>query len=74
MKNVTLTISEDLHKKMKRHSEMNWSEIIRASLEKKMADLELMDKILSGSRLTEKDIGEISDSINRNAAKKLGII
>ena len=68
MVNMTLSIPEELHKKMKKHKEIRWSEIARAAIEQRMDDLEVMDKIASKSRLTKKDVDEISKKIKRAAS------
>lgn len=56
MPNVTLSVPEDLHKKMKEHPEIKWSEVIRRALAKKVHDLELMDRIASRSVLSTEDV------------------
>ncbi|HLD41430.1 MAG TPA: hypothetical protein VJB06_00190 [archaeon] len=73
MTNITLAIPEELHEKMKDHLEIRWSEVIRKSIAEKIDDLEMMDKITKKSKLTEKDVEEISAKIDRNVAKKLGL-
>ena len=67
---MTLSIPEELHKKMKNMSEVRWSEIARKAIEQRMNDLEIMNKITSKSKFTEKDIKELSDKIKRGIAKK----
>ncbi len=71
MTNITLAIPEELAKRMRAFAEIRWSEIARQAIEKRVEDLELMNKIASKSKLTQKDIDEISKSIKRSAAKKL---
>ena len=68
MPNITLSISEELHKKMKQHKEIKWSEVARASIEQRINDMETMNKILSKSKLTKKDAEEISKKIKRAVA------
>ena len=70
MVNMTLALPEELHKKMKRFSEIRWSEIARKAIEQRVDDLEVMDRIASKSKLTKKDVEEISKKIKRAAAKK----
>ena len=70
MPNITLAVSDELHKKMKKFREIRWSEIARASIEQRINDLEVMDKIASKSKLTKKDIEEISKKIKRAASLK----
>ena len=68
MTNMTLSIPEELHKKMKRFSEIRWSEIARKAIEQRVADLEVMNDIASKNKLTKKDVEEISKKIKRAAA------
>jgi len=73
MTNVTLSIPEDLHLRMKKHSEIRWSEVIRKTISEKIDTLEMMDKLVSNSKLTEKDVGFLAKKIDSNVAKKLGL-
>ena len=68
--NITLTIPNILHEKIRRHSEIRWSEVIRQLLQKKIEQLELMNQIVNKSKLTQKDVDEISEKIDSNVAKK----
>ena len=73
MTNVTLAIPEDLHTRMKRHSEIRWSEVIRRTISNKVDDLEMMDRLSGKSKLTKKDIEVLSHKIDSNVAHKLGL-
>ncbi|PLW80679.1 hypothetical protein C0585_01410 [Candidatus Woesearchaeota archaeon] len=71
MTNITLAIPEELHNRMKKHSEIRWSEVIRKTLSEKIDALEMMDKLTSKSEFTDKDIEDLSKVIDNNVAKKL---
>lgn len=71
MTNMTLAIPDELAKKMKEFPEIRWSEIARQAIEKRVNDLEVMNSIASKSKLTQKDVEEISKRIKRAAAKRL---
>jgi len=71
MPNLTLSISEELHKKMKKHSEMRWSEVVRKMLEQRIDDLEMLNKLTSRSRLTSQDVEAISGKINKEVFEEL---
>lgn len=71
MANMTLALSEELARKMKAFPEMRWSEVARQAIEKRVNDLEVMNKIASKSKLTQKDVEEISKSIKASASKRL---
>jgi predicted CopG family antitoxin len=73
MGNITLTIPEELHEKIKRHNEIRWSEVVRRILQKNIEQLEMMERIVRKSRLTDEDAGEIADRIDSSVSKKLGI-
>ena len=73
MPNITLAVSEDLHTKMKRHSEIRWSEVVRKSISQKVEDLDVMDKLTKRSKLTQKDVDIIASKVDGAVAQKLGL-
>jgi hypothetical protein len=74
MANLTLVIPEKLHEKMKRHSDVRWSEVVRMAILTKIENLELVDRLTGRSRLSAKDALEISKEIDEDVAKKLGLV
>ena len=58
---------------MRRHKEIKWSEVAREALWNQARKLELMDKFLSKSALTEKDALEIGRKVNEAVARKHGL-
>jgi hypothetical protein len=70
MGNMTLSIPDELLIKMRIFSEVKWSEIARKAIEKRVEDLEMMNKLASKSKLTQQDLIEISKRIKASAAKK----
>lgn len=72
--NFTLALPRELHKKMQEHEEISWSALIRHTIEHRLDDLEILDKLTSKSKMTEKDALDIGEMIKRSAAKKLGFI
>ena len=73
MVNITLSIPEELKKKMDQFKEINWSEIARASIRKRIILLEEMDVLLKNSELTEEDAIRLGREVNKAVAKKLKI-
>ena len=73
MPNITLVIPEELHTRMRELSEIRWSEVVRKSISQKIEDLDVMDKLTSKSRLTERDIDAIASKIDGAVARKLGL-
>ncbi len=71
MTNITLAIPKDLHEKMRFHSEIRWSEVVRKSIFRKVEMLDAMNKIASKSKLTTKDVDEISKKIKAETFDEL---
>lgn len=71
MPNVTLAIPEELHEKMKQHSEIRWSNVVRTIISEKISDLEIVDKIAKKSKLSGKDIEELSHKIKKETFEEL---
>ncbi len=73
MTNITLSVPDELHKKMRQMSDIRWSEIARKAIQQRIEDLEVMNKIASKSKLTKKDAEELSKKIKRGIAEKHGL-
>jgi len=74
MTNMTLAIPEDLHEIMKKHSEIKWSEVARHAIWEKARKLELMDKLLANSKLTEEDALRMGREVNKGIVRRHGLI
>lgn len=74
MTNVTFAVPEDLHEIMRKYREIKWSEIARQALWSHAKKLEIMDKILAKSKLTEEDALEIGIKVSKEIAKKHGLV
>ena len=44
MTNITLSIDDTVYKKMRKYSEIKWSEFVRKIVEKRVNELEQLDK------------------------------
>lgn len=73
MGNITLALPEDLHDRMRKHSEIRWSEVVRKSIHNKVELLEAMDAIAKKNKMTEKDVEELASKINREVFEELNI-
>ena len=67
---MTLAVPEELHQIMRKHQEIKWSEVARKALWAQAKKMEIMNKILSKSKLTEKDALELGRKINKEIAKR----
>jgi predicted translin family RNA/ssDNA-binding protein len=66
MVNVTLAVPEELHRIMKSHPEIKWSEVARQSIREYAEKLQLLDAITEKSRLTQGDVLEIDKRIKKD--------
>lgn len=73
MTNMTLSLPEELLKRMKRFREVRWSEVARQAIEKRVSDFEEMERAVSKSKLTKEDAKEIATLVNTSLAKRLKI-
>ena len=74
MTNITFAVPEDLYEIMQRYKEIKWSEVARKALWDKARKLDLMDKLLAHSELTEEDALEIGRKINKGIAKRHSLL
>ena len=74
MANLTLAVPEDLQEIMDRHKDVKWTEVARQAMWEKARKLELMDKLLAKSELTEEDAEEIGHKIKHEIAKRHGLV
>jgi hypothetical protein len=70
MPNITLSIPEELHNLVKKHSEIKWSEVARRAMWLQANKIKLMDTLTSKSKLTEKDVEELDHKIKAGLLKR----
>lgn len=71
MPNITLSLSKDVHDKMKRHPEIRWSRLVSQTISERVDTLEMTDKLLAKSKLTKNDVDEIAKKINKDIFREL---
>ena len=70
MPNVTLAVPEELHRIMKSHPEIKWSEIARHAMKEYAMRIEVLDDITAKSKFTEKEALEIGQDVKRDLAER----
>jgi len=70
MPNMTFAVPEELHKEMRRHKDVRWSEVARRALAREINRLHIYDRLLADSRLTEADAIELGRAIRRRQPPK----
>ena len=71
MPSITVNVDDDLKDRMEKHPEINWSEVTRQAIQEKIETLEVMDELTSDSELTESDVAEIADKINKRERERV---
>jgi len=66
MPTITLSVPEDLKHDMDDVREINWSEVARAAIKTKLAQIKILKAISVKSKLTEKDALELGRKINKS--------
>jgi len=70
---MTLAVPVELHKLMEKHKDVKWTEVARQAMWEKARTLELLDKLLVKSTLTEQDALELGRKINKGIAERHGL-
>ncbi len=70
MVSLTLSVPPELKSKMDEFPEMNWSEIARQAIRKRLELLRKMDEMFANSELTEEDAIRLGRKVNRSLAKR----
>lgn len=68
MPNVTLAVPEELHKIMRSHPEIKWSEIARQAMKEYALRIQILDDITAKSNFKEKDALELGEDLKRDLA------
>jgi hypothetical protein len=68
--NVTFAVPEELHEIMRRHPEIKWSEIARKAMWEYARKLELMERVVGESKLSEKDVLELDKKVKAGVGRR----
>ena len=70
MATLSVSVSDSMKEKMERMEEINWSAVARKAFEEKLEQVEFMRNTGNKSKLSKKDVEEISNKINRSVSKR----
>ena len=70
MVNITLSIPEDLKKEMEKFPEINWSEVARDSIKKKIAQLTFLKGFRMDSDITVDEALKLGQEVNQLLVKR----
>ena len=70
MVNITLSIPEDLKKAMEKFPEINWSEVARNSIKKKIAQLSFLKGFRLQSEITADEALKLGQEVSQSLANR----
>ncbi len=70
MANITLSIPEELKEEMNKFPEINWSEVARASIKQKLADLKFLRAFTSESEISFEDAEKLGQEVSELLTKR----
>jgi len=70
MAGLTLAIPEDIKKEMESFPEINWSEIARAAIKRRLLILKKLKEFTKDSELTEEDAIELGRKVSESLSKR----
>lgn len=70
MPTITLSIPEDLKREMDEERDINWSEVARAAIRKRLEELKLFRSIVAKSKLTEQDALELGRMVKMSVHER----
>lgn len=69
MVNITLSLPDELKKRMDEHEEIKWSRVVRNIIESKLDDFERLEELLSKSQLTEQNVADLTKKVDEDTRK-----
>ena len=70
MANITPSIPDELHKIVKQHPEIKWSEVARQAMFEYARKIKVMDEITAKSEFNSMGVEEIGDLIKKGIAER----
>lgn len=70
MTNFTVSLPDELKRRMAQFDYINWSSVIRNLIERKLDDFTLAERLAKKSRLTAKDLEELNPKIESDFRKE----
>ncbi len=70
MERMTFTVPGDVKRRAQAVSEVNWSAVVSKAIQDRLDLFDRLEKFAHASKLTQKDVDELSASINRRMASR----
>lgn len=70
MGELVIEIPEELKEKMEELPKVNWQLVVRRALKHELEEILELKRIISKSKLTEEDVLELSEKIDKSLSKR----
>jgi len=70
MGELVIEIPEELREEMEELPKVNWQLVVRRSLKHELKEILELKRIISKSKLTEEDVLELSEKIDKSLSKR----
>ena len=70
MPNITLSVPTEVHRLMRKYPEIRWSEVARRAIISKLEDLQRLDDLTKGSRLSKVDVADLDHLVKKKLATR----
>ena len=71
MVSMTLAIPPKLREQMRKHPEINWSEVARQAIKKRAEELEAFKEFIKDSEMTQEDALRLGRKVRRAVGKRV---
>lgn len=70
MPNITLSVTEEVKRRIDAHPSIKWSSVVRSVIERKLSDFEEAERLASKSKLKPVDFDAVSRKISQSAGMR----
>ena len=70
MVSITLSVTEEIKKEMDKFPEINWSEIAREAIKRRVIILEKFKKFTENSEFSEEDVVRLGKELNKRLRRR----
>ena len=72
MAELKISLSEELKQEMGEFPEIEWQVVVRRFLKQELDRLLELKRIVSKSKLTERDVSELADKVDKSLSQRFG--
>ena len=68
--NMTFALPDDLHELMRHYPQVKWADVARRAFQQELDRLQILDRLLADSTMTEDDAVRLGRSIRRGVTRR----